>query len=57
MKRDIWIFLFVLGALVFSWPLMTIFRENLAVSLFVVWLVFIVLMLIASIVSEREDRG
>jgi hypothetical protein len=36
---------------------MTIFRDNLAVSLFVVWLLFIILMFIISIVSEREDRG
>jgi hypothetical protein len=36
---------------------MTIFRENLAVSLFVLWLVFILLLFIISIVSGREDRG
>ena len=57
MRRDIWIFLFALGVLFFSWPLMTIFRDNLVVSLFVIWLVFIMLLLIASLVSEREDRS
>ncbi len=57
MKRDIWIFLFALGVLFFTWPLITIFRDNMAISLFVVWLVFILLLLTASIVSKREDRG
>lgn len=56
MRREFWIFLFALGVLFFTWPLMTIFRDNLVVSLFVLWLVFIVLMLIASLASDREDR-
>lgn len=57
MRRDIWIFLFALGVLFFGWPIMTIFQDNLAVSLFVIWLAFIILLFIVSIVSEREDRS
>jgi len=56
MKRDIWIFLFALGVLFFNWPIMSIFQENLVFSLFIIWLVFIVLMFIASI-REGEDGG
>jgi hypothetical protein len=55
MKREIWIFLFALGALFFSWPIMSIFRENLVIALFVIWIVFILLIFLASIYSGRED--
>jgi hypothetical protein len=57
MKREIWIFLFLLGFLFFSWPLMSIFKDNLAISLFVIWLVFIILIFVTSIFSEKEDGG
>jgi len=57
MRRDVWIFLFVIGLLFFIWPIMSIFRDSLATYLFVVWFVFIALMFIASIFSEREDSG
>ncbi len=57
MSRDIWIFLFLLGFLFFSWPLMSIFKDSLAISLFVIWLVFIILIFITSIFSKREDGG
>ena len=35
MKRDIWIFLFVIGLLFFNWPIMGIFKSSLATSLFI----------------------
>jgi len=57
MRRDVWFFLFFLGVLLFGWPLMSIFRNGMAIYLFTVWLVFIVLILIISIFSEREDGG
>ncbi len=57
MRRDVWIFLFVIGVLFFSWPLMSIFEGNLVLSLFVIWLAFIVCVFIASILSKREDGG
>jgi len=57
MRRDVWIFLFVIGLLFFIWPIVSIFRDSLATYLFVVWFVFIALMFIASIFSEREDNG
>jgi hypothetical protein len=57
MRRDVWIFLFVLGALFFSWPIMSIFENSLVISLFIIWLLFIVCIFITSIFSEREDGG
>jgi len=57
MKRDIWILLFVVGLLFFSWPILSIFKDSLATSLFIIWLVFIVLINIISHFPERQDGG
>lgn len=57
MRRDVWIFLFFIGLLFFSVPLLSIFKDSLPGYLFVIWLVFIVLLYIASKASEREDGG
>jgi hypothetical protein len=57
MKKEIWIFLFIMGLLLFSWPLITIFRTSLASYLFLVWGLFIVLLFLASTFSERRDGG
>jgi|OpeIllAssembly_1097287.scaffolds.fasta_scaffold598709_2 hypothetical protein len=57
MKQDIWIFLFIMGLLLFSWPLITIFRGNLSSYLFIVWGLFIVLLFLASTFSDRRDGG
>jgi hypothetical protein len=34
---------------------MSIFRDNLVISLFLIWLIFIILIFLTSIFSERED--
>lgn len=57
MRRDVWIFLFAIGVMMFTWPIMSIFRDGLSVYLFVIWLVFILLIFIASIFPERKDGG
>jgi hypothetical protein len=57
MRHDLFLFLFCIGVLLFGWPLMSIFRYGLATYLFIIWLVFIILIFIATNVSEREDGG
>lgn len=57
MRRDIWIFLFILGMLLFGWPFLIIFREKLAYYLFISWLIFIALVYLASRFSEGGDGG
>ena len=57
MKRDIWVFLFILGLLLFGWPLVTIFRDNLAAYLFVAWAGFILLIYIATVTAGRGHGG
>jgi len=58
MTRDIWISLFLLGAVFFGWPIISIFRYGLAAYLFAAWLTFIVLVLLATLFSEKKkDEG
>jgi hypothetical protein len=54
-RRDIWIFFTVIGILLFSWPIMSIFRDSLTTYLFVIWIIFIALIFVISPFSERED--
>jgi hypothetical protein len=54
-RRDIWIFFTVIGILLFSWPIMSIFRDSLTTYLFVIWIIFIALIFVISLFSERED--
>jgi uncharacterized membrane protein len=57
MKRDIWIFLFIFGLLLFCWPILTIFRDHLATYLFAAWAAFILLIYLASVYENRGDGG
>ncbi len=57
MKRDIWVFLFCIGILLFCGPFLNIFRNSLTYYLFVVWIAFIGLIFLASTHAEREDGG
>ena len=57
MRRDFGIFLFSLGVVLFSWPLISIFQHGLAIYLFVIWLLFIALIFVATRFPEREDGG
>jgi hypothetical protein len=55
MRRDIWIFLFILGLMFFSWPLISIFKGSLIPYLFIIWLLFIALICITAIYSEKDE--
>jgi len=57
MKRDIWVFLFSLGILLFGGPFLFLFRDSLTYYLFIIWFVFIGLIFLASNYSKREDGG
>ncbi len=57
MKRDIWYFVFALGVVLYTWPVLSIFRDSMPAYLFISWLVFIVLIYITSRSSEGEDDG
>lgn len=57
MRRDIWIFLFFLGSMLFGWPFLRIFHESLTYYLFIAWFAFIGLLFLASLSTERGDGG
>jgi hypothetical protein len=57
MRKDIWIFLFLLGLLLFSWPIISIFKDNFSIYPFLIWIVFIILIFVTTFLSDKEDRG
>ncbi len=57
MMREIWIFLFVLGLILFGWPFMSIFKNNLVAYLFTAWFVLIVLIFVLTVYSKKGDNG
>lgn len=57
MRRDVLIFLFIIGVLFLSWPIMSIFKDNMGAYLFIIWFVFILLLFVTSTFSDREDGG
>jgi len=57
MKREIWYFMFALGVILFTWPVLTIFRNVLPAYFFIIWLVYIVLIFIIVRFSKRQDGG
>ena len=56
MVRDFWIFLFVIGLILFSWPFMSIFMHDLVRYLFSAWLLLIVLIFLG-VTKKGDDRG
>ncbi len=57
MAKDIGIFLFLLGIILFNWPIMSIFKYNLSIYLFLAWFVFIVLVFISTVVKKKGNDG
>jgi len=57
MKKDIWIFLFVIGVILFNWPIIGIFKFDLAKYLFPAWFVFIALIFFVTIYSKKWKNG
>ncbi len=57
MRRDISIFLFIFGIILFSWPLLSIFKYTLSHYLFLAWFMFIVLVFIATAVNKNGNNG
>ena len=55
--REIWIFLFALGVILFNWPILSIFNYNLSTYLFIAWFIFILLVLIATRKDDARDNG
>jgi uncharacterized membrane protein HdeD (DUF308 family) len=57
MKRDIWFFLFCIGLVFFCGPFLSIFHSSLTYYLFIMWIIFIGLIFLASTFSDRDEGG
>jgi hypothetical protein len=55
--REIWIFLFAFGVILFNWPILSIFNYNLSTYLFIAWFIFILLIFFATRKSDARDDG
>ncbi len=55
--KEIWIFLFALGVILFNWPILSIFNYHLSTYLFIAWFIFILLIFVATRKSSARDDG
>ena len=54
MKNEIWVFIFILGLIIFGWPIISIFKENLYIYFFLIWPVFIALIYFSSVYAGKR---
>ena len=55
--KDIWIFLFSLGLILFGWPVISMFGQNLSIYLFSAWFIYICCIFIATRYTGKRDDG
>jgi len=55
--KEIWPFVSFLGLVIFNWPLLEIFREELACYLFLLWAVFILLLAFITRSGDAAKTG
>ena len=53
-RRDIGIFLFVLGVFLLNWPFLKLFDFSLPLYIFSAWFLFVAVMMITDILSSRR---
>jgi len=60
MYTDIYIFIFILGILLFNWPLISIFKNSTIIYIFIAWFLFIFIIFISSYytkdIENKEGR-
>lgn len=57
-KKEIWIFIFIVGLLGINWPFLEIFHPNEIAYLFIFWLVFIILIVLGAYKTEdKKSKG
>ncbi len=57
MTRDFSIFLFVLGLILFNWPLISMFGQDLLKYFFGVWFIYIIFILVGTRYKNKRDNG
>ena len=56
-RKELWIFLFFLGALALNWPLLAIFGSHLPTYLFTIWISLIAAIFLFVNNSGKEEDG
>jgi len=58
MRKEVWLFVFLVGLLAFNWPTLQIFSGVLPAYLFIAWFLLIaVIFTLARGAAEDEDGG
>lgn len=55
--KELWIFLFIIGAVALDWPLLAIFHGNLPAYLFTAWFALIAALYLLSKRAAREGES
>ena len=55
-NRELWVFLFLMGAILFNWPFLSIFSQWLPVYLFGLWAAFIAVMGLFITRTHKEKK-
>ena len=55
--REIWIFLFAFGTVLFGWPIISMFGDSIALYFFSAWITFILLISVATTYKGDGDNG
>ena len=54
-NKELWIFIFLVGLLGFSWPVLEIVHKEVAVYLFLFWAIFIGISAVIAGISGRQQ--
>jgi len=55
--KDIWVFLFSLGIILFGWPIISMFGHDVSLYFFSAWFIFIFFIFIATLYKKEGDDG
>ncbi|UCD35820.1 MAG: hypothetical protein JSU90_03020 [Nitrospiraceae bacterium] len=55
--KDLWVFLFFLGAVLFGWPIISMFGHHVAFYLFSAWITLIIFVFLAARADKRREPG
>ena len=56
-STDSWVFLFLVGLVIFNWPFLTIFSDSLPYALFVLWALYIAVTALFSRGGGRDGHS
>ena len=55
--KETWVFVFLLGLVVFNWPLLSIFGRSLPYVLYIFWALLIICIAVLNSMDSGEDHS